>query len=100
MKIIVKADGHNIRLWFPLSIVKTRIGYKVIKDMMGKSRKDDDEQVQEQLPTQAEQAAEPSLSHQQVVEIYNVLKQCVKANGHFNLVEVHSHDGETVLIKI
>lgn len=85
MKIIVKADGHNIRLWFPLSIVKSRIGYKAVNDVMvGKSDKESDN----------------SLSREQVAEVYNILKRCVNNNGHFNLIEVESADGEKVLIRV
>lgn len=114
MKIVIKAEGHNIRLWFPLSILKSRIAYGVAKSSLERqSRKDISEQSLEDLqlevtadtPEQVEQikqevATEISLNREQMVEIYNILKQCVKVNGHFNIVEVQSRDGDKVLIRV
>ena len=94
MKIIIKADGHNIRLWFPLSIVKSRIGYNVAKNALERNAKKQIEQVEQEKNT------ETSLTREQMVEMYNILKRCVKENGHFNIIEVNSHDGEKVLIRV
>lgn len=87
MKIRVKADGHNINLWLPNSLLKSRFVYGIIKSSVKRNAKNEEDN---QIP----------ITHKQLVEMYNVIKQCVKANGHFNLVEVESHDGEKVLIRI
>ena len=122
MKIVIKADGHNIRLWFPLSILKSRIAYNAAKNSLeNQSCKHIAEQSAQEMSTeeqeefqvevvadtseQAEQikqeiAKEISLNREQMVEIYNILKRYVKENGHFNLVEVHSHEGEEVIIRV
>ena len=122
MKIIIKADGHNIRLWFPLSIIKSRIGYNVAKNSIerntsryiakhNQSTQDEEEQnlqaVEGSAKTQAtveqvtqEQEKDISLTREQMVEIYNTIKRYVKENGHFNIIEVDSHDGEKVIIRV
>lgn len=87
MKIRIKADGHNINLWLPNSLLKSRFVYGIIKSSVKRNAKNEEDN---QIP----------LTHKQLVEMYNVIKQCVKVNGHFNLVDVESHDGEKVLIRI
>lgn len=123
MKIVIKADGHNIRLWFPLSIIKSRIAYSVAKNSLeNQSRKhiakqsaqktstgEEQEELQvEVVADTSEQAAQIeqeiakdiALTREQMVQIYNILKQCVKVHGHFNIVEVDSHEGEKVVIRV
>lgn len=91
MKIHVKANGRRIDMWCPLGMLKTRIGYRVAKRALeGNSRRDTDEQPK----------SEHTLTRKQVVQMYKILKQCVKLHGHFNLVEVDSHDGEKVIIRV
>lgn len=84
MKIRIKARGVRLRLWFPTSILKTRIGYNVIKNMLSRN----------------EENKTFSFTREQHLQMYKALKQCIKLNGHFNLVEVESHDGEKVLIRV
>ena len=83
MKIVIKTDGCYLRLWFPLSALKSRIGYSVAKSAIEQKIKN-----------------EIALSREQMVEAYNFLKQYVKTHGHFNLVEVQSHDGDKVIIRV
>lgn len=91
MKIKVKADGHNINLWLPNSLLKSRLAYGFIERSATRGlQKEDTQSSNSDLP----------ITRKQLVALYKVLKQCIKANGHFNLVEVESHDGEKVLIRI
>lgn len=85
MKIITKADGVSLRLWFPLSVLKSKLGYGIVNNMIEK-----DEIVK----------SENTLTREQIIEMYKALKQYVKANGHFNLVEIDTHDGEKILIRV
>ena len=120
MKIVIKADGHNIRLWFPLSILKSRLGYSVAKSSIEHNKsKYIDKYTQQQAEEQDLQAVEVvantqaeaeqikqeiekeiSLTREQMVEVCNILKRCVKEHGHFNLIEVDSHEGEKVIIRV
>ena len=120
MKIRIKADGHNIRLWLPTSILKTRIFYRVLthggeKIVHGirKNAKNDVqiETIQLQsnnLPEQSEinlsqesaQQETIQLTRKQQLELYRILKNIIKTRGHFNLVEVESATGEKVLIRV
>ena len=92
MKIIIKAEGHNIRLWFPLSILKGSIAFSVAKSSLEKHTQK--QQVKQQL------SKEISLNREQMAQAYNILKQFVKTHGHFNLVEVDSRNGDKVLIRV
>ena len=96
MKIVIKADGVRLRLHVPLSFVKSRIGYNAMKNALeGRYRKDEQlEQIKQELDN------ERQLNREQMIEVYNILKRYVKANGHFNLIEVISHDGDKVLIRV
>lgn len=131
MKIVIKADGCHLCLWFPLSILKSRIGYRAVKSSLDKNTRkyvaeytqtnsitqdvqDTDLKTSEQglqvevvagIKTQNEQikqeiTKEISFNREQMVEIYNILKRRVKEYGHFNIVEVQSHDGEKVIIRV
>ena len=95
MKIRVKAEGIRLRLWFPLSVLKSRLGYTIVQRALTR-------EVNKRgatKPEQQQQANSP-ITRKQVVEMYNSLRQCVKENGHFNLVEVNTHDGEKVTIRV
>ena len=70
-------------------MLKSRIGYNVVKQLFEREK-------QNQLNANQDSC----ITREQVVEMYNVIKRCVKDNGHFNLVEVESHDGEKVLIRV
>ena len=110
MKIVIKADGVRLRLWFPLSILKSRIGYNVaVRTIEQNARKHADKTEQnlklEVVQNTEEQigqkvAQEIPLNREQMTEIYNVLKRYVKEHGHFNIIEVKSHEGEEVLIRV
>ena len=111
MTVHVKAGKVRLHLWFPLSTLKSRFGYKVVKRAIENSAQKHSEKTSQTSEsaelaaneTQKEQmdcAKAPSITREQVVEMYNIIKRCVKANGHFNLVEVNSHDGERVRIRV
>ena len=101
MKIYIKADGVRLSLWFPLSMLKSRIGYKVIEHSIAENTKRQltKSAEQEQLRSQIDEK-QSSLTHEQVVEMYRILRQCVKQHGHFNIFEVESADGEKVIIRV
>ena len=129
MKIRIKADGHNIRLWLPTSLLKSRICYSILRHGVGKIssgvRKNEkkaenatkeqtengslDAAVQvENLPQpQSDNSLEPTAQQEAIIitrklqlEMYNVIKHAIKTHGHFNLVEVESADGQKVLIRV
>ena len=88
MKLKVKADGHSIFLWVPTSVLKSRFVFNIIKSALKNNAKN------------ANKAFEMPITRKTVLELYKLLKQCITDNGHFNLVEVESHDGEKVLIRV
>ena len=88
MKLKIKADKHNIFLWLPTSLLKSRLVYNIIKCAIRNDAKKKDKPF------------EMPFDRQQQLQLYKALKQCIKDNGHFNLVEVESHDGERVLIRV
>ena len=106
MKLRIKADGHNIFLWLPTSLLKSRFAYciiqRAISDEIDKRTKavaiEGLSEQREQVNKENKQLA--LFTRKQHLELYRALKQCIKNNGHFNLVEVHSHDGEKVLIRV
>ena len=85
MKILVKnksGEGpRRIALWVPLWLIKSRFICHLIAN-------------------HAEVGMDGQDFHRCIREGYKALKAYVKANGHFNLVEVKSHDGTRVKIKI
>ena len=94
MKIRIKADGHNIRLLLPTSLLKSRIGYQIlshgvkkISHGVEKNAKNDENTV-------------PPLTREQQLTIYAAIKHAIKTRGHFNLVEIESADGSKVIIRI
>ena len=82
MKIVIKdkKERKNIVLYFPLSFIKMPF---VIKKLNSSNNVNLPEENKELLN-----------------EIYKVLKQFVKENGHFNLVEINGNNGDVVLIRI
>lgn len=106
MTIRIKADGHNVRLWLPTSILKTRFGYSIVNKMIAnehdkRTKKIADEKSNDTATIAVERdESKPQLSREQVKEIYAILKRIIKANGHFNLVEVESAKGERVRIRV
>ena len=82
MKIVIKdkKERKNIVLYFPLSFIKMPF---IIKKLNSSNNINLPEENKELLN-----------------EIYKVLKQFVKENGHFNLVEINGNNGDVVLIRI
>lgn len=79
MKIYIKSnDGHNIKLWLPTSLLKSKFILNNIKKYGGT----DIEPLMKSLPI-----------------IFKNLKKYIKEQGHFTLLEVSSGDNQ-VLIKI
>ena len=80
MKIYIKSnDGHNIKLWLPTSLLKS----KFILNNIKKSGGTDIEPLMKLIPI-----------------IYKTLKKYIKEHGHFTLVDVRSSDGDKVIIKV
>ncbi len=68
MKIVVKADHTRLRFWVPNALLNEKVIRIFTKD-----------------------AVPPELLGQ-IKELRRALKAYVKANGHFTLVEITSHD--------
>ena len=117
MRIRVHADGHNIRLWLPTGMLKSRLAYSIIKrsvnDKVEKSRakKSLGDSTSDINSASADIVAHNDgkesnttdnfpITYKQFVTLYRALNKFIKTNGHFNLVEVDSHDGERVVIRI
>ena len=110
MRIYIKADGHNIRLWLPTSLLKSRIGYQILSHGVGKNSHgvvksaNNDENTESQLQDYSPQGLTQSdilpFTRKQQLEIYAALKHAIKTHGHFNIVEVESADGEKVIIRV
>ena len=100
MKICIKADGHNLRLWLPTSLLRGRLGYSIVKQALKNNyeKQGKDEELPDGCGKQKE--FEMPLSRKQVKEMYKALRRVIKTQGHFNLVEVESADGEKVLIRV
>ena len=85
MKISVRnksGEGpRRIVLWVPLWLIKS----KFICNLIARH---------------AEVGMDEQSFHRCIKEGYKALKSYVRANGHFYLVEVKSHDGTRVKIKI
>ena len=99
MKIHIKADGHNIRLWLPTSLLKSRLGYNIVKQAL---KNNYENKKKKELPddeTQCKECEMP-ISREQVRDLYATLMRVIKECGHFNLVEVNSADGQKVLIRV
>ena len=79
MKIKVKqADGFRISLWMPIFFLK----YKWVWRLMTK----DNENLVENYPL--------------ILDAYKAVKSYKKDVGHFDLVDVETHDGDIVKIVI
>ena len=119
MTIHVKAGKVRLHLWFPISILKSRFAYKIAKRAIEDSAKKQSEQTKElpepvalpaekqveviaSVPSESETSLGKAVNftREQMVEMYNAIKRSVKQHGHFNLVEVDSHDGEKVRIRV
>ena len=80
MKLHVKnSEGFGLKLWLPTALLKSKF---IIKSIKKHSEADIDELLNS-LPL-----------------IYNALKEHIKKNGHFVLVDVESSDGDRVFIRL
>ena len=84
MKIIIKSKKDGVRIHFhvPLVFMKTRLFLKTIS-----SDEEKDEKYNKERKAELKKA-------------YKGVKKYIKENGHFNLVEVKSADGDIVLIRV
>ena len=85
MKIEVRTPGLSkpIRLSFPTSFIKSGLVWKVIEKNADWKDKD---LIRKYQPV--------------IVMCYDALNEHIKANGHFNLVEVIQQDGTEVTIRL
>ena len=106
MKLMIKAQGYNISLWFPTSLLKSRIAYRILQHAVSggiskQTRTISTEHVTEQQePIKNEEKHSTVITRKQQLKLYNSLKQYIKDNGHFNLIEVESHNGEKVRLRV
>lgn len=77
---IKKFDSVGIRFWIPTSFLKS----KIIKLFIQKYCHD--ENIMEILNI--------------MPIIYNSLKEYIKVNGHFKLIEIEDNDGDLIIIKV
>lgn len=84
MKIIVKADGHNIRLRFPTALLCNRFVLHIVMNIGQKYAPDVFETLQKAQPER----------------FIKIIRQIHKKYGLYQLVEVESADGEHVEIWI
>ena len=85
-----KLKIRRINLVFPNAVLKSRLALKVIRKGIENKR---------------EKGKSPVISSDYITydlakKLYKCLKTVIKANGHFNLVEVDSADGTKVIIRI
>ena len=77
IKVISKEEKVRINLVLPTSLIKSKIILNKIKKYSG-----------------------VDLDINTFKNMYKVLKDYIKENGHFNLVEVISNDGEYIKIRV
>ncbi len=83
MRVIIKSGRHRLRLRLPLSFVKTRFVAKAIAENIAERTNSD-----------------VVLTKAMTKKIYRILKDQIKRHGHFNIVEIHSSDGDQVIVRI
>ena len=77
IKVISKEEKVKINLVLPTSLIKSKIILNKIKEYSG-----------------------VDLDINTFKNMYKVLKDYIKENGHFNLVEVITNDGEYIKIRV
>ena len=77
IKVISKEDKVKINLVLPNSVIKSKIIGSSIQKYIG-----------------------DNITKDIMKKIYQVIKEYIKENGHFNLVEVDSKDGTYVKIRL
>lgn len=80
IKVLPKG-GPNIRLWLPLGALKWRIVYRALEQ--GNQSAFDFKTLRDNAPA-----------------IVRALRAYVRRSGHFDLVNIHSHDGTIVKIRV
>ena len=81
MKIVIKEGKHRISLRLPTGFLKFRFVAKAIAK-------------------ETEGDIDPKTLQKSIKTAYKGLKEYIKENGHFNLVEVKRDNGESVLIRL
>lgn len=80
MKLHIKgSDKFGFKIWLPTSLLKSKFVIKNIKKHSGTN-------------------IEPFINSLPI--IYRALKQYIKKNGHFVLVDIESSDGYKIFIKV
>ena len=100
MKIRIKAERHNICLWLPTSLLKSRFGYSIIKQAIKNEFEKRNAKAELSGVEVESKKFEMPISREQVVQLYATLRRIIKENGHFNVVDVESTKGEKVFIRI
>ena len=83
MRIYVKSD--DMKLPIILAVPTSAIGWKWIWRIVNKNSKSDDA---------------PPISEETAHKLAKVMKKYVRQNGHFDLVNIQSADGDRVRIRI
>ena len=86
MKIRIRPSNSPFRLtlWFPLRFLKSRLAARAIAEAM-----------KEDCSAEEVRAVRIALS-----ESYKFIKQYVKEHGHFYLVDIRSHEGDRVYVRV
>ena len=86
MKIRIRPSDSNFRLsiYLPLRLLKSRIAARAIAEAMN-----------EDCTPEEVDAVRKTL-----IDSYQFIKQYVKTHGHFYLLDVTSHDGDRVYIRV
>lgn len=103
MKIRIKADGHNIRLWLPTSILKSKLACNIINNAILNSvtkQREKKETPFNDAVLQNQAEYNTPLTREQVTEMYATLVRVIKTCGHFDIVKIESAKGEKVLISV
>ena len=79
MKIRVKNKDEkiNILLFFPLWVIKTKLVASLINNY-----------------------GKVDINKEDINNMYNIIKEYIKENGHFTMVEVETEDGTYVKIRV
>ena len=83
MKALISSSSRSrkIRIHLPLFFAKTRLFASLFT-------KDKDYDL------------DPKVLHLTMKRAYAEIKSYVRRNGHFNLVDIHSHEGDRILIEL
>ena len=80
MKLQIKSiEGYKIKLWLPTRLLKSKFIFKTLIKKYYKSNE---------------------LSFYFAAKCYKILKNYIKENGHFTLIDVADSEGNTVTITV